>query len=618
MQPSHTKQIDLFQNMRTAFDAKDVHGYFYDERAQALLWKLIPPSLLFSSSESAMHFFLSSFPIIKWIEWGEREVSVLLLAKQRTDAMPFFCEMITEGCLPGKRFSPAACFSMNIELPALSNQSILLAEILLCSSSREERFAMKQAFSRIEGAIKLGLSSAYHAKRILETKGLTAEQKAWWVQERIRKLLQRRQVGAEFDIFSDMQYFLITASSKFKEVRTVALLARIICLFALFREELKKLPHGMREVRVKVFKTAIRGILGTKQVLSLIIGMRFANDTEVFEREHLLRAAQTCLPHFQMVEGSFFSRVFKEERICLLYMEGEIAAEKAMEMADVISMREKLPDAVKYAVEQWMRPMFMPRNEEEVMRNIILLSRELNQTKDLPQVSISFEGQTESHLTFVVILLQLRTPSSLSIAELFKRRPDSSINWVLEDRRTVGMLRRRYEKEAIILRVSLPAISFLQFDHKINIVRARQEVLRQLQEWAGEVRDFNGGMIAKQQDQFLACRALFPTLDGQQEMLLEMLFHSLLPIERRSAMDPLLMKEAFLLLNALIRRGEFLQAKQMEGILIVFISDRDAQKKALFMQKVHAFHGSSSELSTFFFASSAKRPKSPDKIDGST
>ena len=63
MQPSHTKQIDLFQNMRTAFDAKDVHGYFYDERAQALLWKLIPPSLLFSSSESAMHFFLSSFRV---------------------------------------------------------------------------------------------------------------------------------------------------------------------------------------------------------------------------------------------------------------------------------------------------------------------------------------------------------------------------------------------------------------------------------------------------------------------------------------------------------------------------------------------------------------------------
>lgn len=596
MEPWLTKQIDPFQDVRTAFNTSDAQGFFYYERAQALLCKLFPPSLAMAHAEEEL-------PLLKWVQWGEREVSVLLLAQKRPDVSLFFYEMIAEGCLPGRRLCPSCFFAIDIQLPSLSDEDFTLAEMLLCAPAPELRHAMKQGFLRMESALKLGLESAYHAKRILETKGLTAEHKAWWIQERIGRLLHKWQDAVDFDIFTDMQHFLVMAPGRFKEMHSVAQLCRVICLFYLFRRELRRQAEERRAriVLAKVAKTTIHTPF-PKQVIALFIGVQLVHDNEVFEKEHLLRAVRSCLPDAQPVEGSYFSRAFKEERIRLLYVEVQRGG-APITARDIARLRESVCEAAKHAVEQWMRPMFMPRNEEEVMRTLVMLSRELHQPRDLPQVNISFEGQTEAQLVFTVILLRVLTPSAAPMNTLLEKASEvSALKWTLERSRIMGMLRKRYPKEAAVLRVTLPAGAFVRFDHRINIIQARQEVLKQLQAFVGEVRDFNGGMIAKQQDQFWACRALFPTLDGQQEMLLETLFHSLFPIERRSVIEPTLMQRAFVLLNALIRSRDVLRSECVGDAHIVFLSDRFPEKKAHFARQVSACKFSSSQLSTLSLA----------------
>ena len=48
----------------------------------------------------------------------------------------------------------------------------------------------------------LGMRSSYHARRILELKGMTIEEKRMRIQERIMKIIQRFPIHFDYDFFS--------------------------------------------------------------------------------------------------------------------------------------------------------------------------------------------------------------------------------------------------------------------------------------------------------------------------------------------------------------------------------------------------------------------------------
>ena len=54
-----------------------------------------------------------------------------------------------------------------------------------------------------------------------------------------------------------------------------------------------------------------------------------------------------------------------------------------------------------------MPPVFMPRNEEEIMRNIVSLSDQIKYLRDIPQVFITFDEQTTANLFFTIIMVRL-------------------------------------------------------------------------------------------------------------------------------------------------------------------------------------------------------------------
>ena len=143
-----------------------------------------------------------------------------------------------------------------------------------------------------------------------------------------------------------------------------------------------------------------------------------------------------------------------------------------------------------------MPALFMPRNEEEVMKNVIRLSQELKYIRDLPQVFISFDEQTDSQLVFTVVLLRVLLGRENSIAELFKQ--NSTMCHFIEDRvKLVGFIRGKYPKESTVFRVKLYKESFMRRDHTVDLLGARQFVVKMLEEIVGEFRDYNGGIDRK-------------------------------------------------------------------------------------------------------------------------
>ena len=87
----------------------------------------------------------------------------------------------------------------------------------------------------------------------------------------------------------------------------------------------------------------------------------------------------------------------------------------------------------------------MLRNDEDYLRHIITLSRELKNAKDIPQVVISFEEQTMDALCFSVVLVRVLN-SSLPLEVLLSSFPFKT---QLRQLRHVGWIKKSVSERGL-------------------------------------------------------------------------------------------------------------------------------------------------------------------------
>jgi len=281
---------------------------------------------------------------------------------------------------------------------------------------------------------------------------LSADEKTSLIQERIASLVIRRPKDFDYAIFTQMQHFLVMCNEEFKSIREYAHMSRIIYVFYLFRKALKsQIEHhpSQRFVHVKVRRAYLHHPFGLKKVLGIFAGLNFQGDNELFEERHFVAVFNAHFPHLIVVEESFFFRTSKEERTQLLYLEVEKADGMDFTLSEIKWIKDRLPAEIKSGIEKLTRPLFMPRNEEEVMRNIITLSNQLKLTRDLPQVIINFESQVETELAFTVIWLRVLNLFDLPIHDLFEKS-DSFLRFIPDQIKHLGFLRKKNPKEATV------------------------------------------------------------------------------------------------------------------------------------------------------------------------
>src|SRR5262249_28102216 len=151
------------------------------------------------------------------------------------------------------------------------------------------------------------------------------------------------------------------------------------------------------------------------------------------------------------------------------------------------SLSKELPIDLKDRIEHLMHPVFMPRNEEEIVRNVLSLSSQIKYIRDIPQLTISFDEQTLTSLFFTVILVRVLKPDSRPIQDTF-RRGETFLTYIHDRCRSLGFLRKKYLKEATIFRVKLAKGKFLRRDHSIDLNKARQAIFDELTRLLGDLR----------------------------------------------------------------------------------------------------------------------------------
>jgi hypothetical protein len=603
-----------FPRINTIFDASsdNPNTILYTGSIRSALRRILPNDLFFSEikDEQVLQESLQSFhgllPVVRWYEWGSAplNLSIFLLCRYRPNAGKFFHDMVSRWLLPGKRLNLSLFFSTDFRLPDLGTEIYSISEIVICLDQDHDIEMIRRNLPIIETEIRLGIISVYHASRILEIKGLSADQKTSLIQEKISALVQRRPADFDYDIFSQMQHFLVMCRNEFKAMRESHHMSRIIYVFYLFRKSLRREVEAFpnkRHLSLKLIKARLHLPLGIKRVLGVFIGMNFLKENEVFEQRHLIRAFQNYIPNVRAVEDSFFVNEGPDDKIHTIYVEVEKENGADFSLEEIKKLRRELPEDLKRRVEHLTLPIFMPRNEEEVMRNIVTLSQQLKYIRDIPQVIISFDEHTDMELCFTVILLRILQPGSLPIQEIFQKAK-TRFKFIPDRIKRVGMIRNKYPKEAAVFRVRLPNSSFLRGDHSVDLYKARQELTKELQKIIGEVRDFNGGMISKQNEVFLGLKSQLGDAGEQSEFLLQNFFHSIFPVELRSVLDPGPLKVLFMLFLEMIeksninkRRFEY-KVEEDSDRLFVMMGLQDFSLKVKIFESIDRLHLYSPQL----------------------
>jgi len=585
--------------MTALIETKYDLGKRYNEDICNLLEKVLPQGVFFSENldkKQMVEFLNEHLPMVKWFEHAGG-LSVVFLCRQRKGAASFFYDMISRWLTPGRPLDIELFFSSDFSFPDLADVPFTVAHIALSFENNNEREEMLTGIKSIETEIRLGAVSNFHARRILEFKGLSPDSKTAMIQEKIGSLIQSRSEDYDKGIFALMQRFLVTCSAKFKSARDYHHISRIISILYLTRKLLKQKTDAFPKKRhfvLKFIKTKVTDESGEKSVLGMLVGLNFLRENEVFEEKHLMSAIKTYIPGAKNVKDSFILDRNQGSHHQTIYL--EIEKENALDFTfdEIQALRVEMPTHLKGHIQYLTHPIFMPRNEEEVMKNMMVLSKQLRFVQDIPQVIITFDEQKGQDLSFTVILLRVLKLKTKSIKELVK-----SSKMTLEKTRKVGTLRRKYPKEASVLRCQLPTKGYLRKDRSVDLYKARKDVLKDLESTFGEVRDYNGGMILKQNEAFSALKKSLGTALKSNESLLEKFFYALTPVEMKTIVSKEHLKALFLLLVQFQKKSSDVLYKQDAKKLTLVMPLNDPKMKNLVLKGVESMRIASHELLHF-------------------
>ncbi len=441
------------------------------------------------------------------IEVNGLKASVFFVCPKTRGAGKFIYDMISRWLIPGKTISIALFFVSDLEWKG----EWTAGEVAFVLKDLKEVSDAKRGFKFMQKELEMGLLSPFFAERVMELKGLSGREKLAKVQEKLGVLCER--FGLDKSVLLTLQQFASKCSPLFIQERSVAYLTRLVL--------------HLDAQRDKCMPVKIDSPLGMRCGLGLVIDRRFCLENQMFERSEAFKFVKAVFPKAQVVECSY------EELDGCVYLEVTKKSGDAFSLQEIEKLKKNWTP--QEFAKKFTYPVFMPRNEEEVMRGLMALCQELRFVKDLPQVTITFDRQLDKSLRFTVLLVRLGTEPDL--VDLI------GPEFVVERVRKMGVLRSRYEKQAHVICVEIESDGFLRADDTIDTLQARQRICEMLKEKIGAFRDFNGGIIARELENFEALKSLCKNASTHK---LQEFFYALKPMHLRSVLPPEELKALYL------------------------------------------------------------------------
>lgn len=505
----------------------------------------------------------------------------------------FMCDFYSRWLIPGKQIPIVNTRSLAFQFELYPKHSYYLSEIILHVQDPQDISLIKASLPSLSNELRINISAVQHTRHVISIKSLSLDQKKLLIQENIISLLDRsakeiepslweymnqlttkclaedkvtqikdqiaplldlKPTAFDRDIYSEMHQFMSHLKDSYTISHDIKHLNRLISYNYIFRKIVKNAvttDPNKRHISAKVLRATLRLDHADYPILGILICMNFLNDHEIFEEKHLLNAVQSILPSSHIIPNSSMVDRRGLKRVRSVYLEVKKTDHTAYTSKEIKDLKKKLTIEVGNRIEGLIHPVFVHRNEEEIMKNILDLSKQLKYIHDLPQVIVNFHKQTSFEISFIIILLKLRKAKETPLKELFNQSL-TILKLYNHDVKEVGFVRKRYPKEAHVLEVRLDKKQFLRKDFSLDLYKARLCVISEITRLMGDVRDYNGGMIAKQYETLSALKALLLEEGVHNDFLLENFFYSLTPNYMQSILSPVLLKKFFFLLLSVL------------------------------------------------------------------
>jgi len=551
------------------------------------------PTLL--NRDKAINSLIQALPIVDSHQGnpplGPISVYAVTTAQYSHGLGRFFSDICSRWLIPGSFVPIVIIRSLNFKFTHGSGPRCFITEVTVAPSNEEESRTILKNLPNLTTEVLLTLNTVEYARKLSTSKILSSQEKGVMLKDNFAALTHKSQRNYDTDIFDQMHTLLVSASSEehmkgvrslfnplikkrpevfkpdlFKEFRRFILnipeqfmglrklrhISRIVCYQYFFRQtilDLCKEDPKTRHLSIKLMQTTLSGQKHPFPILGIVLVLSHINESEVFEDKHLLGILKNLIEGIQLVPRSYFYDDRPSDNIQSLYLEIQKKDRSRFSIEELKHLKKNLPREIDNRVEEVYQPLFVHRNEEETMRSIVDLSNQLKYVHDIPQVTVSFHQQTRQTLSFTITLVRLQKTDSRSIRDILSSAQDQDLKFNDLDVKVVGLLRRRYPKEAAVFEIVIPKTPYIREDYTVDFYKARSDALSILQNLFGEVRDYNGGMISKQTEVLDAVKKILAAQDIQNDYLLENFFYSLTPRYMQSLLPPQTVEKLFILFS---------------------------------------------------------------------
>lgn len=363
------------------------------------------------------------------------------------------------------------------------------------------------------------------------------------IQKKLQKWKSRFSHVVDDSIFNDLLLLFLVASKKFLDHRSNTHLFRLILTTHLIHKRLLRkatfLPN-QRHLFIRWVTTALRFPFASKPVLSCIIGFNTLDRYELFDEENIILALQKHFPELRLVKESSYHHTSQHKNLKFFYFEIEKRDGTPFSLQEKDLLKKNMDEKVKNSIQKLSPAIDMGHNEEEIYKNILVLSQEIQSIQDIPQASINLDQQNTKEIVFRITLVYISPYHHFSLKECFL-----NCKFVSHRLLTVRQL-EDHPIEAHIFYLHLPRdASLIRSDGSLNFYAARQMISDLIKSAIGEFRDYNGGIIIKQQELLHDFKEKFSDIAHHEFNLIESFFYSLMPLEKQATIQHKLLSQLF-------------------------------------------------------------------------
>ncbi len=355
------------------------------------------------------------------------------------------------------------------------------------------------------------------------------------VNHRLQKWIARFPQSFDNSILADLLLLFFVAARKYLDHRHVRHLARLVLSIHLMQKKLLReatfFPNT-RHIKTRWIPTTLSFPFSNKTVLGCLIGFNVLDKYELFEEENILLALHKQFPKLRFVKESSYHHTSQHKNLKIFYFEIENETGSLLSLEEKKCIKANIKEKVKNSIQKLSPALYIGNNEEEVYKNILVLSQEIKSLQDLPQANINLDQQTGKEIVFRITLVYISPSQNFSLRNCFNHCTFSSYRLL-----TVKQI-ENHALEAHIFYIHLAReASLLRSDGSLDFYSARQRVVSLIKNAIGEFHDHNGGIIIKQEEKLQAFKKRFPDISAREPDLLETFFYALMPLEKQAVLE---------------------------------------------------------------------------------